>query len=122
MIRRCCDPRHKAYSNYGGRGITVCDRWRFSVKDFVADMGPRPSKDHSIDRLDNNRGYEPGNCVWETRSKQSRNSRSNVWLTARGKTMVISDWSKETGVPHDTLAYRIRHGWPAERALVPAGR
>jgi hypothetical protein len=73
LIRRCCDPRHASFARYGGRGIHVCERWRHDFMAFLADMGPRPSPAHSIDRRDNDGGYEPGNCRWATRSQQQRN-------------------------------------------------
>jgi hypothetical protein len=75
MKTRCLNPRHHAYADYGGRGITVCERWRVSFADFLADMGPRPSALHSIDRINNDGNYEPGNCRWATRSEQRRNQR-----------------------------------------------
>jgi hypothetical protein len=73
MIRRCCNPRDPAFPSYGGRGIGVSARWRDDFMAFFADIGPRPSLGHSLDRLDNLRGYEPGNCRWATRSQQQRN-------------------------------------------------
>ena len=73
MVARCTNPRHPAYPSYGGRGIGVCARWRDDFMAFFADLGPRPSPAHSLDRLDNTRGYEPDNCRWATRSQQQRN-------------------------------------------------
>lgn len=75
MKRRCHNPRHHAYKNYGGRGIYVCSRWRESLSAFLEDMGPRPSREHSIDRVDNDNGYSPENCVWATRQEQNLNKR-----------------------------------------------
>jgi hypothetical protein len=76
MIERCRNKKHKAYKNYGGRGITVCDRWCESVANFIADMGPRPSTRHTLDRIDNDGNYEPTNCRWATWDVQSRNKRN----------------------------------------------
>lgn len=77
MIERCTRPGHNSYRNYGGRGITVCERWRNDIRAFLADMGPRPSSAHSIDRYPNRDGnYEPGNCRWATQTEQVHNSRS----------------------------------------------
>jgi hypothetical protein len=72
---RCRNPRHRRYKDYGGRGITVCERWDNSFENFLADMGRRPSRYHSIDRKDNDRGYSPGNCRWATREQQRNNQR-----------------------------------------------
>lgn len=75
MIKRCHDADHIAYHNYGGRGIAVCERWRASFDAFLEDMGPRPSRGHSIERIDNDKGYSPKNCAWVTRSAQNLNKR-----------------------------------------------
>lgn len=76
MRARCYNPNHQSYKNYGGRGITVCDRWRDSFHSFLEDMGPRPADHLSLDRRDNDRGYEPGNCRWATDLQQNRNRRN----------------------------------------------
>lgn len=75
MVQRCENPRHPHYRNYGGRGIAICARWRESFAAFLADVGPRPSPAHSLDRIDNERGYEPANCRWATRAQQQQNRR-----------------------------------------------
>ncbi|CAL62406.1 Hypothetical protein HEAR2273 [Herminiimonas arsenicoxydans] len=117
MTARCTQPDHAAYANYGGRGITVCDHWRL-FENFLADMGPRPSKQHSLDRIDNSKGYSPENCRWTTSINQNRNRRDNQLLTFNGKTQTISAWAEETGIGMNTIRLRIKnHGWSIERAL-----
>lgn len=115
MVQRCTRPKHKDYPYYGGRGITVCERWR-TFANFVADMGARPSG-MSIDRIDNSKGYEPGNCRWATRSMQMRNMRGNRLVTVAGRTQPLIAWSEETGVRAETIGNRLARGWSPERAV-----
>jgi hypothetical protein len=95
MRQRCTNPKNVGYMNYGGRGIKICDRWlgEDGLKNFNLDMGARPSRQHSIDRIDNNGNYEPSNCRWATNTEQLRNRRNNRWLTYNGKTMLLTDWA-----------------------------
>ena len=116
-MARCHRPSCRAYSNYGARGIYVCDRWRESFENFLADMGPKPSPAHSIDRIDNNLGYSPENCRWATWHEQSRNKRVNLLVEHRGKRQCLTDWARDTGIHVNTLRFRIKKGWPVERAL-----
>lgn len=90
MIERCYNPKHKYYKNYGGRGISVCDRWRESYKNFLQDMGRAKTVEHSLDRKDNNIGYEPSNCRWATKQEQCDNKRSNIIFKYNNETLTAS--------------------------------
>jgi hypothetical protein len=115
---RCFNENEPAYKNYGARGITMCDRWNDSYESFLEDMGERPSKKHSIDRIDNEKGYEPGNCKWATRAEQARNNRRNVWIEYNGQKKTLCDWADELNIKRATLCYRIvKAGWDVERAF-----
>lgn len=109
MIRRCYVETEKAYKNYGGRGITVCDRWLNSFENFLLDMGERPSSEYSLDRDDNEGNYTPSNCKWATRTEQNNNKRTNVILTHNGKSMTISQWAEELGCSHAKLNNRLNN-------------
>lgn len=117
MIGRCCTPTAEGWPDYGGRGVTVCERWRDSFEAFLADMGHRPSAKHSIERLDVNGHYEPYNCVWATRATQSRNTRRNRMITFQGRTQCLIDWAVELGLTKSALKHRLDRGWSVERAL-----
>lgn len=117
MRNRCYNENTDRYDIYGGRGITVCDRWRTSFDAFLEDMGPRPSEEHSIDRIDVNGNYEPANCRWATRKEQGRNRRDNRLLTWSNETKTLSAWSEETGIEPDTITERLRRGWTIEATL-----
>lgn len=117
LIKRCSDPNVKGFKNYGGRGIKVCQRWLDSFENFLADMGLRPSSKHSIDRIDNNGGYEPQNCRWSTAKEQARNTRSNVFVTLDGERKTLAEWSCISGVPDSTISQRIRRGTDPRRAI-----
>lgn len=119
MKRRCTNPQCRAYPRYGGRGITVCDRWLHSFENFYADMGPRPSPKHSIDRIDNDRGYSPDNCRWADSSEQGYNTRDTTMLTHDGRTLNLAEWSKETGIPVKLLRSRCDQGMPSDKVLHP---
>lgn len=118
MIVRCENPRHKHFRHYGGRGIKVCSRWRNSFEEFFEDMGKRPSSKHSIDRINNDGNYEPGNCRWATRIVQARNTRDFITVLFNGKNQSLQEWANETGIPRNRLYDRLyREGWSMERAL-----
>lgn len=117
MLRRCTDPHNIGYKDYGGRGITVCERWR-SFAAFFADMGPRSSPAHSIDRFpDNNGNYEPGNCRWATKEEQDNNRRSSRFLTFQGQRLSCAQWARRLGFHYNLIYQRLRKGWTIERTL-----
>lgn len=117
MIRRCYEPKNIAFHNYGGRGIKVCDRWRESIENFIADMGMSPSPAHSIEREDVNGHYEPGNCRWATPRQQGRNKRTSACVTWNGETHCIAEWAEKVGLSKATLGNRLRAGWDVGKAL-----
>lgn len=115
---RCFNQANHAFGNYGGRGVTMCDRWRDSFENFYADMGPRPSPMHSIDRFPNNNGnYEPGNCRWATKKEQAVNRRGNRLLTYNGLTLTLSEWARRININHQTLQMRLAAGWTEADAI-----
>lgn len=93
MVSRCRNPQSKYFKNYGGRGITVCDRW-LAFGNFLKDMGERPDG-LSLDRKDNNKGYSPDNCKWATRAEQNSNQRRNVYVVIQGETLCFSQAAKK---------------------------
>lgn len=117
MKSRCLNPKDVSYKNYGGRGIAVCDRWLNSFADFHQDMGPRPSTNHSIERMDNALGYNAANCIWSTSADQANNRRSNILLTINGLTKNVAIWAIELGLNPHLIYSRLKRGWPAEKAL-----
>jgi hypothetical protein len=114
---RCNNPSNRAYQDYGGRGIRVCDKWLKSFETFFADMGPRPSRNHSIDRIDNAGNYEPGNCRWATAKEQARNRRSNWKIEYEGEIYLITDLAARSVVSTRGFVNRIKAGWPVHEAL-----
>jgi hypothetical protein len=116
MIARCVNPKLREYENYGGRGIKVCDRWLSSFENFLADMG-EPAPGLTIDRLNNDGNYEPGNCAWRTPKDQARNTRRNLKLTFDGCTLTVAEWSERVGIGRRTIEARHHAGWPIEEVL-----
>jgi hypothetical protein len=115
MRQRCQQEYIKAYPRYGGRGIKVCERWE-SFENFLADMGERPAET-SLDRINNDGDYEPGNCIWATREQQNANRRVSVWLEFNGERLTVAQWAKRVGLNYTTLWRRVRAGWSHELAL-----
>lgn len=120
MNRRCRDPKAAFLKDYGARGIRVCDRWARDYEAFLADVGPRPSPLHSIERIDVNGNYEPGNVRWATPTEQARNKRNNRVLELRGERRTLIEWSERAGMRRETVARRLARGWSVEDALMIA--
>lgn len=116
MFYRCYDPRSIGFEHWGGRGITVCPQWR-SFDTFLNDMGPVPGIGWSIERIDVNGNYAPGNCKWIPKREQPRNRRNTRRYTFQGETLTLWEWSDKLGIPHKTLNRRFGDGWDADRAL-----
>lgn len=129
MKQRCFNPNVKGYERYGGRGITVCKRWRESYFPFIEDLGVRPAKGMSLDRKDNDGNYSCGKCDecrrngwtanvhWATKQEQVNNSTSVRWLTCNGKTQTIAQWTREKGLRKGTIVNRLADGWSVEDAI-----
>ncbi len=119
MKQRCYNFKNKQYCDYGGRGITVCDRWlgEHGFENFYEDMGPRQSKEYSIDRIDNNGNYCPENCRWTTMKIQSNNRRNSILLTYQDKTSTINEWANFLNVNYSLLYSRYYRGLTDEQIL-----
>lgn len=119
MNARCNNPNNKSYGNYGGRGILVAGEWMGpgGFTPFFEHVGPRPTPKHTLDRINNNLGYQPGNVRWATRHEQNRNKRGARLLTYSGKTMCMADWAIERGIPIATICGRLRRGFTVAQAL-----
>ena len=124
MLRRCHCLSDISYSNYGGRGIQVCDQWRSSFEVFLAHVGLRPPGTngrrcaYTLDRIDNDKNYEPGNVRWATWRCQQSNRRNNRRITFNRETLTIAEWARRTGMSRQTIRYRLEQGWPVEDVLV----
>lgn len=116
MLDRTTNPNHKGYPNYGARGIKVCERWHQFVN-FMEDMGPRFDPSLELDRIDNDKGYDPDNCRWVSHQQQQRNKTTSHVVEYQGRSMTVQEWGEELGIKPNTLVYRLRRGWPVERAL-----
>lgn len=117
MRRRCNNRNAQNYYLYGDRGIKVCERWD-SYENFKEDMGERPSKEHSLDRIDHEGNYGPDNCRWATRLEQSRNKRNNHFLEFEGTTKTLSEWATIYGLSVQTLFSRLtKYKWSVAQAL-----
>jgi hypothetical protein len=109
MLQRCRNKNDPGYKNYGGRGIAVCERWN-EFESFLADMGPKPSSKHQLDRIDNDEDYKPENCRWATRIEQANNKRTNHFITMAGRTLSLADWSRQLDFPYKELCALVDYG------------
>jgi hypothetical protein len=116
MMQRCHNPEHKQFVGWGGRGITVCDRWR-SVYNFIADMAPSYQPGLTLERVDNHSNYSPENCIWATYVAQARNRRSNRLVSYLGRNICLAEACEISGLPYDRACLRLRRGWHPSRAL-----
>lgn len=115
MRNRCQNPGNVAFHKYGGRGVSVCERWNV-FENFLSDVGERPIG-KTLDRIDNNGNYEPSNCKWSSPSEQSSNRSSTHWIEYGGSKLTLCATAKKFGIPRDTLGYRLQSGWSVDRAL-----
>ena len=116
MKQRCSNPKSANWFDYGGRGITVCERW-LKFDNFYADMGPRPNDEHSLERRDGDAGYEPSNCVWATADVQARNKRNTRWITYKGETLCLRDWAERYYLYWRDLQSKLNDGETLEYIL-----
>ncbi len=121
MKTRCLNPKYDNYDRYGGRGIKVCDRW-LTFDNFLSDMGVKPTPDHTVDRINTDGNYEPGNCRWATDSEQGRNKSSNAMHTIDGHTRCLAEWCEVYDIPRSRVEVRLKCGWDILLALTKPSR
>lgn len=117
MISRCSNRNLRAFKDYGGRGISVCARWRSSFASFHNDMGDRPTPSHTLDRINNNGNYEPSNCRWATIREQNNNRRDNRVIRLNGVRLTVAQWSEHVDLKAGTIYARLARGWSSRKAL-----
>ena len=120
MKHRCLNPNHKQYEDYGGRGISVCEEWVDDFFSFLAHIGPKPTAELTLERINNNGNYEPGNVKWQTRRGQQLNRRNPTGcrkITYNGVTQDLEDWATCLGMKRSTLQMRLDDGWDVDRAF-----
>lgn len=123
MIQRCTNPRNAHFGNYGGRGITVCSEWVQSFIEFFRHIGEPPSADMTIDRIDNDRGYCPGNVRWVTRKQNQRNRRVTAFVQYDGKQMSVAEFAETLNMKDSVVRRRLQAGWTIDRIVnTPIGR
>lgn len=118
IIARCEKPDGKSWNNYGGRGITMCPQWRESFECFLQDMGRKPTPQHTIERVNNDKGYSPDNCIWATMAVQNTNKRNIRYFTLDGETLHMTDWAHRLGTRTATIVKRLNRGWTIRQALL----
>lgn len=116
MKRRCDNVSSRSYPNYGGRGIAYDARWSI-FENFIADLGPKPTRAHTLERINNELHYGPTNCVWETRKVQARNRRTSKLFTHQGQTRCLAEWERELNLPLHSIGTRMRRGYTFEQAI-----
>ena len=116
MVHRCHDPTHERFKDYGARGITVCERWK-TFEAFAKDVGFPPAPSYTIDRIENDRGYEPGNVRWATYSEQNRNRRNTRFHVLEGAQKTLKEWAEIASISYSTVSRRVHNGWPLDEAL-----
>lgn len=121
MNQRCTNKKDPNYKSYGGRGVTVCDRWGKSFECFLEDMGAR-KKGMTLDRINNDGNYEPKNCRWADKKTQGNNRRSNHCLTINGQKLTITEWSRQLSLSRSTIQHRLRAGWKNEDVIIKANK
>lgn len=120
--QRCTNPKHARWGDYGGRGITMCDKWLRGFAYFIADVGEKPSPTHSLDRIDNERGYSPDNCRWATAAEQVANRRprkDTLWLTIDDETKPLRAWARQYGLDPASIIHRQRKGLTGRELIMP---
>lgn len=118
MIQRCHNPNDRDYPQYGGRGITVCNRWRDNFQFFINDIGEPPSARHTLDRIDNSKGYEPNNVRWATPKEQQNNRRNTKMLTIDEVTRPLQEWCAMVGINSKAVLYRLKHGGMSHKEAI----
>lgn len=116
MRQRCENAKSRAYRNYGAKGITICEEWK-DFTTFYADMGPRPSSSHSVERIDGTKGYDKTNCVWATPTEQARNTTQNVYVILRGVSTLLVDAKTALGINGSHFSYYFKKGWTHQQVV-----
>jgi len=117
IINRCTNPKAANYKYYGAKGITICEEWINSPENFIKDVGERPNKTYSLDRIDNTKGYFKENCKWSTHKEQMNNRNNNILITFNNETKSINDWATQLNINMRTIVTRLRRGWSVEKTL-----